>query len=144
MIAVDTNILIYAHRAGCPEHRAATAALERAVSNPAGWGISFSSLSEFWAQVTHPKVPGGPSTVDKASAFLNQLMGELGAVVFTPGPGFEVRLTTTARQLKASGHHIFDIQIALMALDQGAAQLWTHDKSMLRVPGLKYSDPIQR
>jgi len=39
MIALDTNLLIYAHRAGAPEHEGARAAIERLVDEGGAWGI---------------------------------------------------------------------------------------------------------
>jgi uncharacterized protein len=142
VIALDSNVLIYAHRAGCAEHRRAQAALEKAAASPGGWGFSLPSLGEFWAQVTHPKYPGAPASVDEASGFLRQLTEAAGAQVFLPGPGFPSRLASSARQLRATGFHVFDVQIAMMALENGATVFWTHDRSILRLPGLKYFDPI--
>gem|GEM_PF-7044891 len=49
MIAVDTNLLVYAHRAGCPEHAAARRAIEEAANDTEGWGIPSSCLFEFWS-----------------------------------------------------------------------------------------------
>lgn len=37
MIAVDTNLLVYAHRAGCAEHEEAQKAIERAAAGRDGW-----------------------------------------------------------------------------------------------------------
>ena len=55
MIAIDTNLLIYAHRCGLPEHRAARRAIQKASVDPRGWGIPFSCIAEFWSVVTHPE-----------------------------------------------------------------------------------------
>jgi len=38
VIALDTNLLVYAHRTGTAEHHAAARALERASHAPGGWG----------------------------------------------------------------------------------------------------------
>jgi predicted nucleic acid-binding protein len=35
VIALDTNLLVYAHRSGTPKHRAARAAIERAAASDA-------------------------------------------------------------------------------------------------------------
>ena len=53
MIAVDTNLLVYAHRSGLPEHRQAQRAVEKACGNPTGWAIPVFCAAEFWAVVTH-------------------------------------------------------------------------------------------
>ena len=62
MIAVDTNLLVYAHRGGLPEHRAARAALEQVAASSSGWGIPQTCTAEFWSIVTHPASTGRPST----------------------------------------------------------------------------------
>jgi predicted nucleic acid-binding protein len=77
VIALDTNLLVYAHRRAVPEHRRARLALERAANDRAGWGISLPVLGEFWSIVTHPKAAGGPSTVAQAASFIRVLVREV-------------------------------------------------------------------
>ena len=74
MIAIDTNPLIYADRTSTPEHFQARQVIELAHTDPQGWGISLSSLSEFWSVVTHPLAVGRPSTSVEASSFLRSLI----------------------------------------------------------------------
>ena len=73
MIAIDTNLLVYAHRQRVPEHRRAQAAIEGAATNPRGWGFAAGVLPEFWAVVTHPSAEGRPSTPAQAAAFIRAL-----------------------------------------------------------------------
>ena len=40
MIAIDTNLLVYAHRSLCPEHQKAKTSIESAAANDSGWGIA--------------------------------------------------------------------------------------------------------
>jgi predicted nucleic acid-binding protein len=63
-------------------------------------------------------------------------------VVWTPGPGFVPRLLQTALDLGVRGPRVFDLQIALCALDGGATELWTHDHAFVKVPGLRVRDPL--
>ena len=79
MIAVDTNLLVYAHRAATKEHRAARKAIERASDDSRGWGIPIPCVAEFWSVVTHPSASGRPSTEAEAQAFLLSLNREGGA-----------------------------------------------------------------
>lgn len=62
LIAIDTNLLIYAHRTSLPEHGPAQRAIERSSRDPRGWGIALPSVSEFWNVITHPESRGSPST----------------------------------------------------------------------------------
>ena len=142
MIAVDTNLLIYAFRRGTAEHRAARRALERAMSSSEGWGFSFPCLAEFWSVVTHAASPGGPADPRQATAFVTSLGKEGGAQIWTPGPGFALRLLQLAAAQKVSGGFIFDLQIALLAFENGASEIWTHDRGFYPLPGLRVVDPL--
>lgn len=70
MIALDTNLLVYAHRSATPEHKRARAAIERAAAS-SGWGIAAAVVAEFWSVVTHPAAGGRPSTAAEARGFLS-------------------------------------------------------------------------
>jgi len=142
LIAVDTNLLVYAHRIGAALHKDAQRVIERAASDPGGWGVALASVGEFWSQVTHPSYPDGPSSVAQAAGFLEALTGDGGARIFMPGRNFAGRLVAQARALRVRGPRIFDLQIGLAALDAGAREMWTHDRGFLRLPGLEVMDPL--
>jgi len=142
LIAVDTNLLIYAHRAALPEHRPARRALEDASQDPHGWGIPLPCISEFWSVVTHPAAAGGPSTPQQARAFLAGLVQHGGAAVWAPRDGFWERLTQLSADLRIQGPRIFDLQIALTAFDNGASEMWTHDRHFTTLPGLRRHHPF--
>jgi predicted nucleic acid-binding protein len=142
VIAIDTNLLAYAHRAGTSESAAARGAIERAASSSGGWGVALPSVAEFWAIVTHPAAAGRPSTPEEALDFLDALVREGGAQVFQAGPAFPERLTQLAADLAVTGPRIFDLQIALLAFDGGATEIWTHDRKFVSVPGLRVVDPL--
>jgi hypothetical protein len=143
LIAVDTNLLIYAHRASMPEHRAARRSLERAARSEKGWGVTQASLGEFWAVVTHPASSGRPSTGAEAAGFLFALLRDGGAQLWGPGPGFGERLLRLAAEVDVRGVRVFDLQIALTAFENGADEIWTHDRGFVSLPGLRVRDPLE-
>jgi toxin-antitoxin system PIN domain toxin len=142
VIAIDTNLLVYAHRSATPEHRVAQTAIETACSSRSGCGIAASSIAEFYSIVTHPAARGRPSTAREAAAFLRALQEDGGLEVWGPGPQFATRLLQTAGDLNVRGARVFDLQIAICALDGGATELWTHDSAFVKVPGLRFHDPL--
>jgi len=144
MIAIDTNLLVYAHRAAVPEHRAAQAALERASRDRRGWGTAANCVAEFWSVVTHPRAAGRPSTADEARRFLRALVDEGGLELWSPGPGFGARLLQLAAELEVAGARIFDFQIALTAFDNGATEIWSHDQGFAAFPGIRTHDPLRQ
>ena len=141
MIAIDTNLLIYAHRSATPENRAARAAIEAALDTSGGCGITMPSAAEFFSIVTHPAATGRPSPPEAAADFLASLR-HAGVEDLAPGPAFSARLVRLAADLGVTGMRIFDLQIGLCALDGGATELWTHDRGFVKIPGLVIHDPL--
>jgi toxin-antitoxin system PIN domain toxin len=142
VIAVDTNLLVYAHRAGCPEHEAARRAIEEAANDMNGWGIPSSCLFEFWSVVTHPSSSGGGSSPASARGFIEALINTAGAMIFPPPPALVPRCLQIAVQLDVRGPRIFDLQIGLAALEAGVTEIWTHDAGFIALPGLRVRDPL--
>jgi predicted nucleic acid-binding protein len=141
VIAVDTNLLVYAHRAGCDEHVTAKRAIERAAADPEGWCIPLPCLFEFWSVVTHPASVGGASPPDLAARFIRELV-EAGGRVLQPGERFAERCFEAAVRLGVRGPRVFDLQIGLMCLEAGVTELLTRDAGFVSLPGLKVVDPL--
>ena len=141
MIALDTNLLIYAHRSGSPESRRSRRAIAEAAQQPHGWGFTHTTIAEFWSVVTHPASAGGPSRPHQARDFLTSL-AQAGARFLAPGDSFGERLIQTAADLDVRGPRIFDLAIALTAFDNGATEIWTHDSGFVSIAGLRVHDPL--
>lgn len=141
MIALDTNILVYAHRSGVPEHRAAKRSIEELAASAGGWCIPLPCVAEFWAVVTHPASTGRPSRPREARQFLDNLVAA-GAKILYPRNGAVERLLELAVRLDIEGARIFDLQIGLICQDSGAREIWSHDHNFIAVPGLLVTDPL--
>ncbi len=74
MIAVDTNILVYAHRGEFPQHEAALAAVQGLAHGGAAWALPVFVLAEFLRVTTHLRVLEPPSEERAAAAVLDQLL----------------------------------------------------------------------
>jgi predicted nucleic acid-binding protein len=66
VIAVDTNILIYAHREDSPFHDAAFRRVAGLAEGPAVWAIPWPCVHEFLAIVTHPRIYVPPTPLARA------------------------------------------------------------------------------
>lgn len=141
MIAIDTNLLVYAHRSAAKEHGAAKRAIERAIQGERGCGVAVACIAEFWAVVTHPSSPR-PSTPAEALDFVKSLVQEAGVEVWPQARELGIQLARAASDLEVRGSRVFDLQIALTALQNGATELWTHDRDFVSVPGLTVHDPL--
>jgi hypothetical protein len=142
VIAIDTNLLVYAHRSLVPQHEAARAALEKAARRPHGWGVPAPCLAEFWMVSTHPSAAGRPSTGGEVLAFIDSLRDGGGMSVLNPKDGMAERLVSLAARLGVTGPRIFDLQIGLCALEAGATEVWSHDRAFVAPPGLRVLDPL--
>ena len=52
------------------------------------------------------------------------------------------RLLQAAEDRGIQGPRIFDLQIALTAVEAGAGEIWTHDQGFVTLPGLRVRDPF--
>ena len=61
MIAVDTNILVYAHREDSPFHNTALRRVAELAEGSAMWAIPWPCIHEFLAIVTDPRIYAPPT-----------------------------------------------------------------------------------
>jgi len=142
MIAIDTNLLVYAHRSGVPEHVAARRAIENAFGDHRGCGISLPCIAEFLSVVTHPLSAGGASTPQRAGRFIDALVEQARVTIWIPQAGFAQRYLKTAASMAVTGLRVFDLQIAMIAAENGADEIWTHDRHFLKFKGMRIHDPL--
>lgn len=142
MIAIDTNLLIYAHRGAAPQHSDARRVIEKAFAGSRGCGISFPCIAEFWSVVTHPSAAGKPSTSTQAAKFIRALIEQAEVRLWMPAEGFAERFLKAAADLSIAGPRVFDLQIGLIAVENGADEIWTHDRNFLKLRGLRVYDPL--
>jgi predicted nucleic acid-binding protein len=88
VIAVDTNILVYAHREKLPQHGRARTRLIELAEGPARWAIPVFYLGEFLRVVTHPRLFELPFEIAEASEALGRVLSSPSLVVLTPGDRF--------------------------------------------------------
>ena len=132
MIAVDTNILVYAHRGETDLHAAATAELVALAEGIVPWGLPVFCITEFLRVVTHRRVFNPPSTVSQALGFLDDVVASPVCRVVRPGPEFLRFLAETVRGADARGNLMFDAQIAALCRENGIAEVLTNDRDFER------------
>ncbi len=105
------------------------------------WGFALASAVEYWSIVTRPLRGPAAATPSEADGYLSELY-TAGAHLWLPLPGFGRWLFERAAGEEISGRRIFDWQIGLTALQNGATELWTHDRSFRAPEGLRVVDPL--
>ena len=128
MIAIDTNILIYAHRAESDLHAAAARELVALAEGAAHWGLPIFCAVEFLRVVTHRRVFNPPSSLAQALDFLEGVVASPKCRIILPGAGFLALLTAASQRADARGNLMFDAQIAALCREHGIAELLTNDR----------------
>ena len=132
MIAVDTNVLIYAHRRETEFNAVATAELVRLAEGTEPWAVPVFCLTEFMRVVTHRRVFNPPSTISQAMDFINGIVDAPTCRVALPGADFLGHLESTVRKADARGNLMFDAQIAALCREHGIAAILTNDRDFER------------
>ncbi len=137
MIAVDTNILVYAHREELPQHAAAYARLTALAEGVVPWAIPVFCLGEFVRVVTHPRLFDPAHTIDEACTALERLLASPSVRVLWPGERFWPLLADAIRAADATGNLVFDAQLAALCRESGVSALLTEDRDFDRFAGLR-------
>ena len=141
MIAVDTNVLVHAHRSGLSGHAAALEWLRYLAEGPLPWSIPVFCLGEFVRVTTHPRVLDPPTTLDEALSALRSLLASPTLRVLSPGPRWPELFEEALRDGDARGNLAFDAQIVATCLEHGASRLLTRDRDFSRFSGIEIVTP---
>lgn len=132
MIAVDTNVLVHAHRKESPKHEAARRRVVALAEQ--SLGIPVFCLGEFLRVVTHPALADTHSG-DEACEALRRLIAAPNVEVLLPGRRFPELLADAVREGDAIGNLVFDAQIVAVCREAGVRALLTEDRDFARFPG---------
>ncbi len=134
MIAVDTNVLVSAHRTEAPRHAPALRWIRFLAEGGAPWAIPVFCLSEFVRVVTHRRVFAPPSTLAQAAEALDSLLESPTVRVLLPSPGHWPLLRAALFAGQTTGNLAFDAQIAALCRENGIERLLTDDQDFARFP----------
>jgi len=142
LIAVDTNVLVYAHREDSPFHQQAAGRIAELAEGVAAWAIPWPCIHEFLSIVTHPKIYAPPTPLERA---LDQLDAWLQSPTLTLLAETQDYLTTLRRLLlsgRVSGPKVHDARIAALCQQHGVRELWSIDRDFGRFPALSVVNPL--
>jgi toxin-antitoxin system PIN domain toxin len=143
VIAVDTNVLVAAHRRDSDGHAAASACMRELAEGLAAWGIPAPCLHEFLAVVTHPRIFDPPSRMQDALAQVEAWMASPSLVVLAESERHWQTLPTLLKQSKVAGPQVHDARVAAICLDHGVSRLLSADRDFGRFRGLRTEDPLR-
>ena len=136
MIAVDTNLLVYAHREELPKHYAAKRVLIALAESTEPWALPVFCVGEFLRLVTHRRLFDPPFTPAEACDALARVLGSPSLRVLAPGEAYIDLLVDAVREAKASGNVVFDAQIVALCREYGVSVIVTEDRDFERFKGL--------
>ncbi len=142
MIAIDTNILVYAHREDSPFHAEANRIVIELAEGVKPWAIPWSCVHEFFSIVTHPRIYDPPSplqaTLDQISAWLESPS----IIIISETHGYWRVLEDVIRSSQTKGPMIHDARIAAICIQQGVTELLSADRDFGRFRKLKVVNPL--
>lgn len=144
MIAVDTNVLVYAHRGESRIGEEAYATLTRLAEGDTAWAIPWPCCYEFLSVVTNPRIWSDNATSQE------QAWGQLTAWIASPSlrligetDGFAEILERFVVRPRVLGGVVHDARIAAICVAHGAEALLTRDRDFSLFPELRTRDPIE-
>ena len=143
MIAADTNILVYAHRADSEWHAQARSSIESLAQGRASWGLPWPCIHEFLAIVSHPRIYDPPSTVAQALAQIDAWLESPVAEVLAETHQHWSVLKELLRNGRVKGSMVHDARVAAMCIAHGVTEFWTADRDFSRFPALNTRNPLQ-
>ncbi|HEX7671014.1 MAG TPA: TA system VapC family ribonuclease toxin [Polyangiaceae bacterium] len=143
MIAVDTNILVYAHRKDSPWHAKAREAVTDLAQGRARWALPWPCVHEFFAVVTHPRIYAPPSSMESALEQIEAWLESPSVEPIGEDVGYWAILREAVRSGKVEGARVHDARIASLCALHGVRELWSADRDFSRFPDLTTRNPLQ-
>jgi len=142
LIAVDTNILVYAHREDSPFHDAALKRVVELAEGTATWSIPWPCVHEFLAIVTHPRIYAPPTPLDRALDQVDAWLESPALVVLAESTDHWLTLRSLLASARVAGPRVHDARIVALCRQHGVRELWSADRDFNRFAGLTVVNPL--
>ncbi len=142
MIALDTNILVYAHRRDSEWHEPASRTVKTLAEGRGQWAIPWPCIHEFLAITTHPRIFDPPTPLRAAIDQIEAWMNSSGLVLLSESHDYWGSLTRNLKQGHIAGPQVHDARVAAICENHGVAELWTADRDFSRFPTIKTRNPL--
>jgi uncharacterized protein len=142
LIAVDTNVLVHAHRVDSAWHELADAAVAQLAESSASWAIPWPCIHEFLAICTNPRIFDPPTPLEDAIEQVECWREAPGLVFIGEAPEYWRRLRSLLVSGRATSGRVNDARIAAICLQHGVTELWSADRDFGRFPDLRVRNPL--
>ena len=141
MIALDTNVLVYAHRVEMEWHDAAARVVAEVLQDSEAIGIPWQCIAEFVSTVTNPRIFPIPTPLDIVLDQLAAWRESPTIQLLSERESFGTFFTELVRDARVTGPRVHDARIAAICLEHGVRELWTADRDFTRFP-VKVRNPF--
>jgi uncharacterized protein len=142
VIAVDTNILIYAHRKDSPFHKAASVRMAELAAGNATWAVPWPCVHEFVAIVTNPRIYAQPTPLAQAIDQVDAWLESPTLTFLAEGEGHWGAVRALLVEGRIVGGKVHDARIAALCMQHGVRELWSADRDFSRFPGMRVVNPL--
>jgi toxin-antitoxin system PIN domain toxin len=142
VIAVDTSLLVYAHRREGCEFDRASRVLRQLAEGSDPWAIPWPCIGEFLSVVTSRRIVGGPTPTEVAISQVEAWAESPGLVLLGESGGTWPVLRELLSVAGVTGSRVHDARIAAVCLGHGVREFWTADKDYGRFRGLRTHNPL--
>jgi hypothetical protein len=133
--ALDTNMLVYAHRRDSPWHARALEAVSTLAEGRARWALPWPCVHEFFAIVTHPRIYSPPTSVPAALAQIEAWLESPSIELIAEDVGYWPALRQVLQASRVEGPRVHDAPIATSAVS-AISQLVIRCLDLDELPGL--------
>jgi uncharacterized protein len=143
VIALDTNVLVYAHRREPDEHEQAYELVRSLSEGSEAWAIPWPCVYEFFSVVTNARIWKAAATTPR------QAWGQLAGWFASPAvrllaepDGFEATLALFLDRARVRGGIVHDARVAAICVAHAVESLVTRDRDFSLFPELAVSNPF--
>jgi toxin-antitoxin system PIN domain toxin len=142
LIAIDTNLLVYAHRRDSPWHQRAAACIKVLAQGREAWSIPWPCIHEFLAIVTHPRIYAPPSRLEQAVDQVDAWLESPTLSLLNETHDHWEQLKTQLSAARITGPAVHDARVVALCLAHGVRELYTADRDFNRFPSLTCRNPL--
>jgi uncharacterized protein len=143
MIAVDTNVLVYAHRRESRHHQIAAELVRDLAEGAASWSIPWPCVYEFFSVVTNARIwKDAASTPEQAWRQIEAWTASPSNRLLAETDDFVPILQRFAIRPRVRGAVVHDARVAALCVAHGVEALVTADRDFALFPELTTKRPF--
>jgi toxin-antitoxin system PIN domain toxin len=142
VIAIDTNLLVYAHRRESTFHDKACRTISTLAASGSAWGIPWPCIHEFYGVVTNARAFKPASTIAQASTQLSEWFASPTLSLLHESAGHWSALHALLVAGRVIGGQVHDARIAAICLEHGVHEFWSADRDFNRFTALTVRNPL--